>query len=54
MKLVNEIISHPIIILFIFLFVTELLILIYIIFNYKSGYSIIIEPTKIYQLKKQI
>ena len=52
MKLVNEIIKHPIIIFFIFLFVTELLILIYIILNYKSGYSIIIEPTKNIAIKK--
>ena len=52
MKLVNEIIKHLIIILFIFLFVTELLILIYILLNYKSGYSIIIEPTKNISIKK--
>jgi len=52
MKLVNEILKYPFIISFILIFVTESLILIYIIFNYKSGYSIIIEPTKNISIKK--
>ena len=52
MKLVNEILKYPIILLFFFLFVTELLILIYILLNYKSGYTTIIEPTKNIAIKK--
>ena len=52
MKLVNEILKCPFLFLFNLLLVTELLILIYIILNYKGGYSTIIEPTKNIAIKK--